>query len=157
MRALAVLLLAVPAFADASLRAHPPRVLCSLQRTECFGWCPAYKVTIWSDGKLEYRGFNWVQTYRAATRIDPAQVQALMDAFETANFFSMRGTKRGDKDMGWVILQYRRGDRHKRLVSRDGPPYGPPWALAEAVNRIVDIDRFIGPASLRMEPVAPPR
>jgi hypothetical protein len=161
MRALAVLFLAVPAFADASLQAKaaagPPRVLCSLQRTGCAGWCPVYKVTIWTDGRLEYRGYDWVASGRATTRLDMPRVQALAGAFESASFFSLRSPKGGDKEMKDVVLEYHRGNRHKRLVFRDGRPSdGPLLRLAAAVDRIVDIERFIGPETSRLEPPAPP-
>jgi len=32
-----------------------------LQRTRCYGICPAYKLTIHGDGKVEYEGLKYVK------------------------------------------------------------------------------------------------
>lgn len=147
MRALVLLLLAASAFADTSVRPKASRVLFSLERTRCFGWCPIYKITVFSDGRLEYRGRQWVQRDQATAQLSTAQMAALAGAFQ--NFSSLRSYRGTDQDMPFAIVRY----RGKRLRYRDEPDAPPALReLGNAIDRIVDIDAYIGPASARLEP-----
>src|SRR5262245_27898915 len=40
----------------AGFGARPPFDRIELERTECFGTCPAYTVTLWRDGQATYSG-----------------------------------------------------------------------------------------------------
>lgn len=137
-----------------SALADTPRVLFTLERKSCFGWCPVYKVTVWSDGKLEYRGFQWVQRYQATAHLAPTQLDALTTAFTKASFLSRQSQRRGDADMPLTSLSF----RGKRVTFRESEPT--PAALRQLgddIDKIVGIERFIGSASLRMEPAIPPQ
>ncbi|HVS72536.1 MAG TPA: DUF6438 domain-containing protein [Phycisphaerae bacterium] len=69
----------------------PQHILISLERTRCFGTCPAYKVTIDEHGTVTFVG-----TYRATapgphlTSIPPAAVRSLLTQARSLGFWSMQ-------------------------------------------------------------------
>lgn len=61
-----------------------------LERTRCYGTCPAYAVTIKNGGEVEYIGQSSVkQNGRQEGRIDLASIKALTSEFAKANYFSL--------------------------------------------------------------------
>jgi len=61
----------------------------TLQRTACYGSCPIYTVTLFGDGRVQYEGETFVQAKgKRSSHITPAQVQALLEDFRRADFFS---------------------------------------------------------------------
>lgn len=72
-------------------RAVPADTLISLERTECFGTCPVYKVTISADGTVTFDGKRLVEkTGVAEGRISREEVGELIAGFEAANYFSLK-------------------------------------------------------------------
>jgi len=71
--------------------AAEPTVI-TLQRTECFGTCPAYAVSASSDGRILYRGDRHVAAVglREATA-SVQEMQRLLDAVDAAKFDELRG------------------------------------------------------------------
>ena len=62
----------------------------TLERTVCFGTCPAYKLTIYSDGKVEYEGEEFVkQKGKAEGRITEAELKELVREFEKIDYFNL--------------------------------------------------------------------
>jgi hypothetical protein len=96
MRALAACLLvcslAAPAAADATAppaapAASAPFVLATLQRTACYGTCPIYRLTIYSDGRVVWEGEQFVKVKgKAEARLTADQVAALRAAFAAAKY-----------------------------------------------------------------------
>jgi len=67
------------------------QVALTLERTACFGSCPVYTVTIYTDGTVEYNGTQFVDVKGAqTTTIDPATVQQLIAGFEAAGYFDWK-------------------------------------------------------------------
>jgi hypothetical protein len=63
-------------------------VAITLERTPCFGTCPAYTVTIMDDGTVIYEGQNFVETMGEQTsEIDPETVASMVEAFTNAGYF----------------------------------------------------------------------
>lgn len=63
----------------------------TLQRTGCFGTCPAYTVEIHGDGTVLYRGNNYVLVMgEHRDQISKDSVSQLVDAFRKADYFSLR-------------------------------------------------------------------
>ena len=61
----------------------------SLERSPCYGTCPAYGLKIHGDGKIEYNGKQHVKVIGSREgRIDPAAVKALAAEFAKADFLS---------------------------------------------------------------------
>ena len=64
----------------ASVHDHAP--LATLERTDCYGTCPVYKVTVFRDGTIEYVGSRYVKvTGKALGQISEDQVDKLEDLF----------------------------------------------------------------------------
>ena len=67
----------------------------TLERTICFGFCPAYKVTIRDDGTVTYEGGQHVKVTGTQTwKIDPSAVRALAKEMEEAGYFELQNEYR---------------------------------------------------------------
>ena len=68
-----------------------PRVqVITLERTVCFGTCPAYKLTIFSDGVVQYEGKRYVKKVGLAYgRISRAKLNALVLEFQNIYYFNL--------------------------------------------------------------------
>jgi hypothetical protein len=65
-------------------------VVITLERTPCFGTCPAYRVTVHGDGEVTYEGEMFVEVTGTETyQIPEADVRELVSAFVSLNFFSL--------------------------------------------------------------------
>src|SRR3954471_8041193 len=61
---------------------HEHVLLASLERGVCYGTCPAYKLTVYRDGKVEYVGKNYVKKIgKAGGTLTDAQLAALDKLF----------------------------------------------------------------------------
>lgn len=69
-----------------------PESSVTLERTTCFGNCPAYRVTVTADGKVSFTGHARVQTMQATGQATPAQLAAIHDALVRADFDAMRAS-----------------------------------------------------------------
>ena len=62
----------------------------TLERTVCYGTCPAYKLTIFDDGKVVYEGKDFVkQKGKAEGHITKRELEELVREFERINYFSL--------------------------------------------------------------------
>lgn len=67
--------------------ASAPQVILSLQRTACFGACPAYLVEVLSDGTMRFKGERHVRVTEAVeVKLEPAVVEKLQSRFERTDF-----------------------------------------------------------------------
>jgi hypothetical protein len=73
---------------------QPPErknVVITLERTACYGICPDYKITIYGDGKVEYKGNMFVKVKGQQTsKISLDKVKELIDEFYKINYFSLK-------------------------------------------------------------------
>lgn len=68
-------------------------------RTGCFGTCPVYKLTISADGTVQYEGEKYVKVKgKAITKLSPQQLQQLMAAIDTTQYFSLRDSYQTEAD-----------------------------------------------------------
>jgi len=61
------------------------------ERTLCYGECPAFKITVYSDGRCTYEGVRFVEKmgdYDA--RIDPAQMKEIAEEAERIGFYDLQ-------------------------------------------------------------------
>lgn len=64
-------------------------VVITLERTICFGTCPAYLLTIKGDGTVIFDGREYVKSKgQHVTTISHEQVKELVSEFERINYFS---------------------------------------------------------------------
>ena len=77
----------------------PPDALITLTRSECFGKCPDYTVSVTADGTVTFEGRKFVKTKGVAKdSVSLDAVRQLIAAFEDAGFFSLRDSYPSDED-----------------------------------------------------------
>lgn len=67
-----------------------PAGVITLERTACFGTCPIYTLTLYSDGRVVYNGDKFVEiTGEHEAQIDPLEVRALVDLMLNGGYFDL--------------------------------------------------------------------
>lgn len=62
----------------------------TIERESCRGFCPAYKMTIYGDGTVDYEGKRNVQDIgNFQKKISKSKVQELLKAFQEANYMNL--------------------------------------------------------------------
>lgn len=122
----------------------------TLKRTQCFGSCPAYTVTISGTGEVTWLGdANVAVRGQAKDKIDPKVVMALLDRARAAGFFDLRAVYRGDATDGPTFtITITRGGRTKQVEDYVGALVGMPYEvtlLEQAIDRAARTARWIGP------------
>lgn len=80
-----------------SLAEHEPLedVCIELDRSECFGSCPSYSVTIEGNGRVTFVGRNYVSEMgRHEAQVSREAVRDLLRAFEAVRFFELENSYR---------------------------------------------------------------
>ena len=79
--------------------AHPPSIpqdvpsdtVITLMRTDCYGGCSTYSLTINADGKVIYNGGREVkQKGKVESRISQEKLKELIAAFKEINYFDLK-------------------------------------------------------------------
>jgi len=158
MRAtLAVLVLLAacqPADSGVDFRDTLPEVsgalLLRLERTGCFGWCPAYVIEVDTDGTVRYIGNNDVITLDSASAtLAPAELAELRDALDRADFAN-RSVRccdcQGITDMPSATITVADGRPPKTIHDYHGCSRTPRAIreLEESIDRIIGTERWIG-------------
>lgn len=93
-------------------------VVITLERTTCFGTCPAYSLRITGDGRVEYEGREFVRVVgKAATTISPEAVRQLVAEFERIHYFDLEDKYTGGiTDLPTTTTSIRIGSRFKQVV-----------------------------------------
>jgi hypothetical protein len=97
-----------------------------LERTMCFGSCPAYNLEFRGDCTAQYEGFANVEkigVYRA--KVDEASLRVMMDRFNKINFFELNDIY-DDRvtDIPTYTVTYQLGTKKKTVIDRFNPPPG---------------------------------
>jgi hypothetical protein len=80
---------------DGAAAPAPEPARAVLERTVCFGFCPAYTVTIAADGTVTYVGKDFVRVHGKQVRhIDPRKAAGVLAHFRRASFFGMQSSYR---------------------------------------------------------------
>jgi hypothetical protein len=65
-------------------------VVITLERTPCFGTCPAYRVVVYGNGTVVYKGTAFVAVEGAQkSQVSPQAVRDLVGEFYSTGFFSL--------------------------------------------------------------------
>lgn len=121
-----------------------------LERTGCFGSCPAYVTILRNDGTVYFCG----RTYTRArgwqeARIEPKSFDRLVEQFKAADFFSLDDEYRTDvTDNPTYVVGIRVGEQSKIVVDYVGVEAGMPsavTALEDAIDAAAGTARWIGP------------
>ena len=117
----------------------------SLQRTPCFGSCPAYSISVDGDGNIHYFGEYFVPVLGDQfSRISSETVQQLLRAFERVDFFSLETTyiNTNATDMPSAIITLNVDGVAKRVEHY----YGDQSAPKKLLDLENEIDRLLNTA-----------
>ena len=106
-------------------------VFFSMERTPCFGKCPAYTVTIKADGSARYTGrSNAPREGEFTGTVDRATMQALFDRASSIGFFSYQDKYDSQvTDIPSTIIRLNADGKDKKVVGRvKTPPAFKPFA-----------------------------
>ncbi|PWK27925.1 hypothetical protein LV89_01332 [Arcicella aurantiaca] len=77
--------------ASTSVLVNVPSQVFYLEKTPCYGTCPAFKVIIFDNDSLVYEGFKYVAKEGISSKkIPQGTVNSLIEKFRTAHFFSFK-------------------------------------------------------------------
>ncbi len=110
----------------------------TLTRSMCYGFCPAYRVTISESGEVTYNGERFVNVVgeRRAT-IPRAAVERLLSRFEDVGFDQLRDEYRAHvTDLPTYTITLERNGRRKTVVDYGGVSAGMPRAVRELQDEI---------------------
>jgi hypothetical protein len=113
----------------------------TLQRTACRGLCPAYKLTIFGDGRVLFSGYtaDYGGEYRG--RVSPQVVHQLVDLFRSADYFNLFDRYGNVFDTSKFITSISFDGNSKSVIDDLGVRHGMP----EIVSSLEDeIDRLAG-------------
>ena len=121
----------------------------SLERTMCFGRCPVYKLTVYSDGKVEYEGKDFVKEKGARrSRISEKDFRKLMKKVEEIGFFEFKDRYDGRiTDLPTRITTVTKGDVSKTVRNY----YGGPESLSDLeqlIDEVTNSAQWTGVASV---------
>jgi hypothetical protein len=148
------LLLLVWVFSSASAESVPAgnlqTVHIKLERGPCLGRCPVYSVEIDGNGKVEYKGDQFVLVKGRRTRtIAPSDVAALLDKFRAADFWSLRPAYAASvTDIPEYRITLTIGEQTKSVVDYLGGDVGMPRRVGELetdIDRLAGTERWVGP------------
>lgn len=96
----------------------------TLERTVCFGNCPAYTLTINGNGKVVYEGRRFVQvTGTQSVQIDAAAVKGLVDEFFKIDYFALPDSFTSNiEDVPSTITSLTIDGKSKTVFENDGAP-----------------------------------
>jgi hypothetical protein len=131
----------------------PEDFVIRLDRSTCFGECPAYSVTIDARGTVTYEGKKFVRVVGHQTdRIPVSQVLALAEAVNRIRFFELNdsyrtihnpdGTETMVTDLPTTVVTVTRDGRSKQIVDYLGAPE-PMKQLEKQIDETAGTKRWI--------------
>lgn len=117
----------------------------SLTRSVCFGFCPAYTVTISGDGQVRYEGRRFVNVVGEQTATIPREdVAQLLRRFDEVGFNNLRDVYRAEvSDLPTYTVSLTRDGQTKTVVDFGGVSAGMPQSIRDLQR---EIDRVAGTA-----------
>ncbi len=131
-------------------------VVIQFERTGCYGNCPAYKLTVYGDGRAEYEGKKDVkETGRKEGRIDVADIKRMVSEFDKAGFFAIdQFTEKNCSctlctDMPTAITEIRIKGASHQVVHYYGCRCAPKalWELEQTIDKIASTEQWTGDVS----------
>lgn len=117
----------------------------SLTRSVCFGFCPAYTVTISGEGQVHYEGRRFVNVVGERTATIPREdVAQLLRRFDDVGFNNLRDAYRAEvSDLPTYTVSLTRDGHTKTVVDFGGVSAGMPESIRDLQR---EIDRVAGTA-----------
>lgn len=119
----------------------------TLQRDPCFGFCPAYRLDIDTDGRVRYEGRANVCKDEAVEQLPPAKVAELRAAIARSRFASIPEHCCDEPCSDTSLLTVAVAEPPPARTLVDSDCYNRPTPiqdLADAIDKIVDITHWIG-------------
>jgi hypothetical protein len=126
------------------------------ERTGCYGNCPAYKLIIYGDGRVEYEGGTNVKVSgKKEGRLKPDEVKSIVSAFDKVNFFAMESYSEEHcscticTDMPTVFTDIRVAGNSHRVDHYHGCRCAPKelWELENSIDSIAGTKQWTGDVS----------
>jgi len=127
----------------------PSRVLASIERTGCMGWCPTYIAVVFRDGLVQYKGRQYVMSCEGIHHLDAKQIAELDRMFADADYLGLADeyVEYQVTDNPYVTTTYSpMPGTVKRIRHYMGDRTAPRELseLEEGFDQLIDIERFIG-------------
>lgn len=133
-----------------------------LERTRCYGFCPAYQLTLDGSGEVRFQSRNPDDSTTGADRIDPAAFASLLAEAERIGFWTLPDDIQADAslcgpaatDAPTVTITLRAEGRTKRVEHDHGCRGGDERLAAlrrfeNRVDRVAGSSRWVRPATRR--------
>jgi hypothetical protein len=118
-----------------------------LHRSQCYGWCPEYDLTISGSGNVTYNGKAYVCEFgRRTARVDPREVSRLVEAMVATGYFGYswsKGLFATDNPTVTTSLQH---DGHAYQIAHyHGDTGAPDWlrAMEREIDRVAGTERWL--------------
>ncbi len=123
-------------------------VIATLERTACFGTCPAYEVKVHADGFVVYEGKDFVKLKgRHTAQVPPGKIAALAAAFESAGYWELHDyDDQQVVDNAWANTSFTHKGKSK-TVRHYLSDHSAPQSLADLegkIDDILDTSRWVG-------------
>jgi hypothetical protein len=120
-----------------------------LERTTCYGWCPAYSVEIGGDGSVSWFGTRFVDAKGSrSSQVPQEKVRALYDAFVKADFFwTLDEYVAPITDLPTATVTISFDGYQKRVVDYAGGHVGMPKViddLEDAIDALAGTKEWVG-------------
>lgn len=117
-------------------------LLFSLQRTSCLGTCPVFKLEVYTDGFVLYKGKNYVELIGDYSGVlNPDQLADVDILFEKAEFYSFQPEYNdGRLDIPATIIEYYGPQGVKKVEARTEIPKNFRVLASELEKLIENID-----------------
>jgi hypothetical protein len=136
----------------------PTDLAITLTRTVCKGPCPAYRLTVTSDGLVNFEGTAHTLETKGSWKIDQGRLQQLIAEFRKARFFDYDDVYHDDKncpivytDAPNVTTSIRINGSAKQVIhnhgceDKEGRPYPPGLTeLERKIDEITGSSRWVG-------------
>jgi hypothetical protein len=141
----ALFAIALAACAPVEAAPNDQPVAITLTRSMCFGFCPAYTVTITGDGRVTYVGHRFVNVVgQQQATIPRTDVQRLLARFDAIGFERLSDEYRAQvTDLPTYTITLTRNGRTKRVADYMGTAVGMPEGVRDLED---EIDRVAGTA-----------
>ena len=114
-----------------------------LTRSNCFGSCPEYEVTIWGSGRVRYQGREFVRVKGVRERTIPVpEVQKLVRRLQEEHFFQWDESDAVCLDFPEVHISASLGSQRRHVVEGCNRP-GKVLSLAAEIDRIAGSQRWV--------------
>jgi len=99
-------------------------IIISLERTPCYGSCPIYKMSIYSDGTALYYGKRFVNKIGSYSfRVSKETIEYILNKAIEINFFQLEDQYTENiSDLPKTITYIKNGKEKKKIVNYYGAP-----------------------------------